>query len=277
MKAFINRTKKLTLQACYNDKIISFFDKPGIIFGNSITCAAGFALAAKNHGSLLLFIETLLGLGCIIASACVFNNYIDRDTDKKMIRTQNRPLAKGTISTQKALVFAVLLGLLGTTVLAVFTNTLTCIVALTGFIIYVLLYGFYKYLTVYGTLIGSIAGAIPPVVGYTAVTNHLDTAAFLLFLIITLWQMPHFYAIAMYRIDDYTAASIPVLPIKEGFYTTKIHMMFYVIAFTIASAQLTLFGYTGYIYLTLISLLGFSWCYICYQGFNSTNSAAWST
>lgn len=160
--------------------------------------------------------------------------------------------------------------------LAIYTNVLTCAAALIGFIVYVLLYGFYKYQTVYGTLIGSIAGAIPPVVGYTAVTNQFDIAALLLFIIITLWQMPHFYAIAMYRIDDYAAASIPVLPIRKGIYVTKIHMLFYVIAFTLAAAQLTLFGYTGYLYLTIISLLGLAWCYLSYQGFNSSNSSVWA-
>ncbi|VHO02679.1 heme o synthase [Candidatus Rhabdochlamydia sp. T3358] len=245
--------------------------KPGIIFGNAITAAGGFILASKAQIDPWLFLATLMGLSLLIASACVFNNYIDRNIDKMMQRTKNRALVRGTISLKKAIIFAIFLGLFGVLLLMLYTNLLTAIIALTGFFIYVILYSLSKYRSSYATVIGSISGGIPPVVGYCAVINRLDMGAFLLFMIVALWQMPHFFAIAMYRIDDYIAASIPVLPVKKGIYTTKVHMLLYIIAFLIPVCMLTILGYTGYAYLIVIGLLGLSWLLLCIKGFKDTN------
>ena len=250
--------------------------KPGIIFGNAITAAGGIALASRGHIDFWLFLATIVGLSLIVASACVFNNYIDREADQKMSRTRNRALVTQAISPKQALVFAVILGLCGILVLGFFTNLLTLAVALIGVFVYVFLYTFSKYRTSYGTLIGSIAGGVPPVVGYCAVTNHFDSGALVLFLIIALWQMPHFFAIAMYRCADYAAASIPVLPVKKGMHTTKIHMLVYIIAFIIATLMLTLCGYTGYIYFWVAALLGSAWLWLCIKGFKSTNDVRWA-
>ena len=123
------------------------------------------------------------------------------------------------------------------------------------FCIYAAIYTIWKHKTLYGTAIGSIAGAIPPVIGYSAVTNQLDLAALLLFLIVVFWQMPHFFAIAMYRFDDYAAASIPVFPVVRGMHAAKIRILSYIVAFTLSSSMLTLSGYVGYAYLTVTSLL----------------------
>jgi len=250
--------------------------KPGIIFGNLITTAGGFALASKGHFDLWLFIVTLVGLSCVIASACVCNNYIDRESDKKMERTKHRALVKGLISGQNAVMFAISLGITGFLALSIYTNLLTVLIALTGFLFYVILYSFGKYLSSFGTVIGSIAGAVPPVVGYCAVTNRIDAGALLLFLILILWQMPHFFAIAMYRFEDYVAASIPVLPVIKGMRTTKIHMLLYIIAFIPATLALTLCGYTGYTYLAVALLLGIAWLWLCVKGFKSTNDKLWA-
>lgn len=250
--------------------------KPGIIFGNLVTTASGFALASRGHLDFQLFLATLIGLGCVIASACVFNNYIDRESDKKMARTKNRALVKGLISGKNANIFAVILGLIGTAVLAYYTNALAVCVAVFGFVIYVVLYSFWKHRTTYATLVGSIAGAVPPVVGYCAVSNRLDTGAILFFLIIVLWQMPHFFAIAMYRFSDYSAAAIPVLPVKKGNYRTKVHMLLYIVAFIVATLMLIAFGYTGYAYLAAAVLLGFSWLFLCIKGFKSDNDKLWA-
>ncbi len=250
--------------------------KPGIIFGNAITFAGGFALASKGHLNPLLFLATLVGLSSIIASACVFNNYIDRELDAKMVRTKNRPLVKGLISIRNAVIFAVCLLFYGSFLLAAYVNLLTLTVALFGFFVYVILYSLSKYHSGHGTLIGSIAGAVPPVVGYCALTNYLDSAAFILFIIIAMWQMPHFFSIAIYRLDDYVAASIPVLPIKKGMLATKIHMMLYIIAFIVASVMLTVCNYTGYIYLTVAALSGATWLWICIKGFTCDNDKLWA-
>ncbi len=250
--------------------------KPGIIMGNLITTTAGFALASKGHFDLFLFLKVFLGLGFVIASACVFNNYIDRETDKKMARTKNRALVRGLISGKSALVFAALLGSLGIATLWLTTNLLAVSIAALGFFIYVALYSFWKTRTSYATAIGSISGALPPVIGYCAVSNQHDAGAFLLFLILVLWQMPHFFAIAMYRFDDYSAASIPVLPVKRGNQATKIRMLLYVIAFTIASLLLMVFGFTGYFYFAAAALMSLSWLWLSLKGFKADNDRLWA-
>jgi protoheme IX farnesyltransferase len=250
--------------------------KPGIMMGNAVTTAAGFALASKGDINIWLFLATLVGLSFVIASAGVFNNYIDRASDAKMARTKDRPLVTGLISNQKALIFGTVLGLIGAEILATFTNYLTVGIALIGFFVYLVLYAFLKYRSFYGTLMGSVAGAVPPVVGYCAVSNRLDLAALLLFLILVLWQMPHFFAIAIYRFDDYQAASIPVLPVKKGMFVTKVHMFFYIIAFTLTSSLLTLAGYTGKAYFVVAILLGLAWLGLCFKGFTIENNGRWA-
>lgn len=250
--------------------------KPGILFGNAVTGACGFALASKGQVNSLLFLAMLLGLSCVIASACVFNNYFDRFRDQKMERTKNRALAAGAIPVRHAILFALLLGLAGFLLLSFFVNLLAAFVALIGFFAYLVLYGIAKYRTTHGTLIGSIAGGVPPVVGYCAVTNQFDVAALLLFTIIALWQMPHFFAIALYRLKDYTAAAIPVLPVIRGILATKIQMLLYIIAFTFSALLPTLLGYTGYAYLITAALLGLAWLALSIKGFKSRDDTLWA-
>ena len=250
--------------------------KPGIILGNLVTVAAGFALASKGHLNVGVFLATLVGLACVIASACVFNNYIDRHADEKMARTKNRPLVTGAISIRNAILFAISLGVFGILVLALFTNLLTVFIAASGFCIYVFLYSFWKYRTAYATEIGSFAGGVPPLVGYCAASGSLDGGALLLFLMIALWQMPHFFAISMYRCEDYAAASIPVLAIKKGMTTTKVRMLLYIVAFLVVTLLLTLCGYTGMAYLTTAALLGTAWLWLCIKGFKSANDKLWA-
>ncbi len=250
--------------------------KPGIIMGNLITTVSGFALASRGHFDFFLFLATFLGLGCIIASACVFNNYIDRDLDKKMARTKNRALVQGLISGRSAIVFALILGLTGLSVLAFYTNFLAVFVASIGFFIYVALYSFWKYKTSYATAVGSIAGAIPPVVGYCAVSHQFDMGAALLFMILVFWQMPHFFAIAMYRLPEYSAASIPVLPVQKGAKTTKVRMLIYVIAFMITTLMLIGFGYTGYASLAAVVLMSVAWIWLAIKGFKVDNDVLWA-
>lgn len=249
--------------------------KPGIVYGNAITAAAGFFLASKRHIDIGLLLAMLAGLSLIIASACVFNNYIDRDIDKKMNRTKKRALASGGISIRSALTYASLLGLFGSLILGLFTNWLALGIALAGLFAYVVVYGVAKRRTVHGTVIGSISGAMPPVVGYAAVTNHLDGAALLLFIILVCWQMPHFYAIAMYRYKDYKAADLPVLPVKKGMAATKRQIIAYIVAFTASASLLSVFGYTGYTYRIVVIVLGIYWLYKGLAGYSTTDDAAW--
>jgi heme o synthase len=233
--------------------------KPGIIYGNCFTAVAGFFLASQGHIKLGLLIATLAGLSLIIASACVFNNYFDRQLDAKMARTKSRAMVTGAVSGRAALIYGLILLIGGIFLLADYVNGLALTVALSGWLIYVFLYTFGKRRTVHGTIIGSFAGAVPPVVGYTAVTGHLDGAAILLFLILVFWQMPHFYSIAIYRSEDYAEAKIPVLPLVSGIKAAKIQILGYIAAFLVASALLYAYGYTGYVYLAVVILLGAVW------------------
>lgn len=249
--------------------------KPGIILGNLITVAAGFLLASKGLIHFWLFFATMMGLAFIMASACVLNNYIDRPLDKKMKRTKNRALVSGLISGRNAIGFATFLGLIGYIILYIYTNLLTVAVAGVGFFVYVVLYSMWKSRTIYGTAIGSVAGAVPPVVGYCAVSNHFDLGALILFSMMVLWQMPHFFSIAILHFEDYKAANIPVLPIKKGMRRTKIHMVLYIFAFILSAVLLTYFDYTGYLYLTVTISVGLAWLALCLKGFNSVNDREW--
>ena len=250
--------------------------KPGIIYGNVITTIAGFLLASRFHGSISIFLGVVIGTACVIASACVFNNYMDRGIDQKMERTKKRALVTGAIPINHAIVYAIILALVGFGTLTVFTNLLTVFVGLIGFADYIILYGISKRKSEYGTLVGSISGATPILAGYTAVTNKLDAGGIILFLILVLWQMPHFYAIAMYRLKDYANANIPVLPVKKGMQETKIHMLFYIIAFLAATLMLSVYKLTGLIYAIAVSALSIYWLYLSVTGFFTNNDRKWA-
>jgi heme o synthase len=250
--------------------------KPGIIYGNIITAVGGFFLAAKGHIDLQLFFVAIFGLAFVIGSACVFNNYIDRDIDLMMARTKNRGLATRTIPVWNAMIFATLLLGLGFYLLWFFTNPVASLLAFIGFFVYVFVYTFLKRRTVYATLIGSISGATPIVVGYCAVTGQFDLAAAILFIVLATWQMPHFFAIAIYRLDDYAKAGIPVLPIKRGLFVTKINILCYIIGFLIATIFLFLFDYTGLIYLAVMLILGGYWVWLGAKGFDATDDQQWA-
>ncbi|HSW87796.1 MAG TPA: heme o synthase [Candidatus Saccharimonadales bacterium] len=250
--------------------------KPGIIYGNLLPAIAGFLLASKGHSNLFLFIAMLLGTSLIIGSGCVFNNYIDRHIDKKMARTKNRALVLGLISGRNAIMYGTILGVLGIVILYLYTNLLTALVGIIGFFVYVVLYGISKRKSPWGTVVGSIAGATPPLAGYLSVTNHFDMGALLLFLILVFWQMPHFYGIAIYRLNDYSAALLPILPVKNGIFITKIHMLLYTIAFVITTLALTWFGYTGFIYFVIAALLGLLWIGLSIKGFWTKDNKKWA-
>ncbi len=251
--------------------------KPGIIFGNLITLIGGFLLASKGNFDLALFVATAISVSLIVASGCVFNNYIDRDIDVKMERTKNRALVTGVISHQNALIYASVLGILGITLLYTMTNLLATLLVVLGFVVYVGFYSLYlKRHSVYGTLVGSLSGAMPPVIGYCAVSNQFDLGALILLVIFSIWQMPHSFAIAIYRYQDYAAASIPVLPVKEGIPTAKKHIVGWVIAYTVATLSLTIAGYTGYVYFIAALIMGLYWLYLAIKGFKTSDDQVWA-
>ncbi len=250
--------------------------KPGIIFGNLVTTASGFLFASRGNIDLFLLCQTLIGLLCVIASSCICNNLIDQIADSKMDRTKNRPLVTGEISSSHALIFAACMGVIGFTLLIVYTNYLAALLAAVGFCIYVFLYSTLKYTTSHATLIGSISGAMPPVAGYCAVKGELDLGAFLLFMILVLWQMPHFFAIALYRIHEYRQAGIPVLPLEKGVARTKKEMLFYSCCFMLSALSMTLFGYAGGLYCIVSLVLGIAWIGLSLEGFQAVSDEIWA-
>jgi protoheme IX farnesyltransferase len=249
--------------------------KPGIIYGNALTAAGGFLLASglSSHLDYWLLLATLVGISLVIACGCVLNNYIDRDIDKKMARTKKRALANGLIPTRNAMLYASLLGLVGFVILIAYVNLLTVAIGFTGLIFYVIFYGVGKRRSVHGTVIGSVSGAAPIVAGYCAVTGHFDKGALILFLILVCWQMPHFYAIAIYRLKDYKAAGLPVLPVTHGIDATKLQMLVYIAAFALAISLLTIYNYTGYSFLAVMLVLSLAWLTLGLRGCQTTDKA----
>jgi protoheme IX farnesyltransferase len=248
--------------------------KPGIIYGNLMTAAAGFLFASEWHIDVKLFISLLLGTGLIIASACVFNNYIDRGIDAKMARTKTRALVSGKIPAKNAIIFATVLAVLGFIILS-YTNFLTVLIGFGALFSYVVLYGFAKRKSVHGTLVGTLPGSASLVAGYTAVTGKLDVGALLLFLVMVAWQMAHFYSIALYRQKDYKNAGIPVLPVVKGAKRTKLEILLYTFLFVIFVTLLSVNRYSGLVFLLVMAPLGLYWLWRGLQGFNVKKDDKW--
>jgi heme o synthase len=246
--------------------------KPGIIYGNVITAIAAFIFATHAHieslSTVELFLATIAGIALVIGSACVFNNYLDRKIDAKMARTQNRALVTGAIKARDALLFGAFLGIVGFALLYIYVNELTAGIAGIGFIFYVVIYGLVKRGSHWGALVGSVSGAVPIVVGYTGVTNQFDLTALVLFAILMVWQMPHFYAIAIYRREEYAAAGIPTLVAQKGILETKLHMLSYLLLYVIATSVLFLIHSAGYVYFAGTLISGIIWLGYDLKGFS---------
>lgn len=233
-------------------------------------------LAAQSDIDFGLLASVVLGTGLVMASACVFNNILDIKIDSRMTRTLKRALVTGAISVKKALTFGALLGILGFITLLFFVNFTAYILGVIAFMQYVFIYGYFKRRTVHGTLLGSFAGALPPLAGYTAVTNHLDLACLLLFASLVFWQMAHFYSIAIFRLKEYKTANLPMLPIVKGIGRTKKEISFYIIVFLLNCFLFYFLNYAGFLFLVPITCLTIIWFYSSIQGFNTLNNIIWS-
>ncbi len=271
-------THTLRMKKRLNAPIKAYYrlTKPGIIYGNLFTAAGGFLYGTILRVEIKLFILTMLGIALVMASGCVINNYFDRDIDAVMKRTKRRALVSGTISPRAALVYGGVLGISGLAVLAFFVNSLTALLGVIAFVSYAFVYTFAKRRTVHATLIGTFPGALPPVAGYTAATGRIDTSALLLFLILVSWQMTHFYAIAIFRIQDYRAVKIPVLPAVRGMAATKLQMTLYTVAFMVSVIGLAAYGYAGLLFLAIMVPLALWWLIIIVRGWHGEHHDAWA-
>jgi protoheme IX farnesyltransferase len=251
--------------------------KPGVLYGNVLTAAAGFMLASAGHVDGWLLLATLIGTTLVIGSACAVNNYLDQDIDSRMERTKKRVLVQKVISPANALVFGMTLGILGIITLILWTNTLVVISGIIGFITYVWLYGALgKRRSVHGTIPGSVSGAIPIFAGYVAARGSVDWGAVIVFAILYFWQFPEFYSISIYRRREYKAASVPVSSVIRGVPATTKQIFIYTILFVISTLLLTPLGYAGYTYAIVMAALGIRWLLIGAGGFSAKDSEKWA-
>ena len=224
--------------------------KPRVVALLVFCAVIGMFLAVPGVPPWRALVFGTLGIWMASGSAAAFNHLIDERIDKLMARTARRPLATGALSVRQVLVFAVLLGVASMLVLALLVNLLTAVLTFGGLIGYALVYTAYlKRATPQNIVIGGLAGAIPPVLGWTAVTGELHAFALQLCLIIFVWTPPHFWALAIFRRDDYARAQVPMLPVTHGVVYTRWHVLFYTVLLVLVTLLPAITGYTGLVYL----------------------------
>lgn len=232
--------------------------KPRVIALLLLTAIVGFVLASPPYDiNMPLLLAAIVGIGLGSAAGAVINMVVERESDAKMARTENRPLPQGRVSQQNAFIFAMLLVVGSVFVLTVWVNVLTAILTFASMIGYAVIYTMYlKKATPQNIVIGGLAGATPPLLGWTAVTNSIDPGGLLLVLIIYTWTPPHFWALAIHRRDDYAKVNLPMLPVTHGIEFTK----YSILGYTILMIMVTLLPYLafmrGWIYLLAAVLLG---------------------
>ncbi len=231
-----------------------------------LTAVVGMFLATDALPPWHLVILGSIGIGFASMSAAAFNHIIDQKIDEEMNRTKNRPLPEGKITTPKAIVFGASLGIIGIGTLIVGVNMLTAVLTFFALIGYAVFYTLYlKRATPQNIVIGGAAGAAPPLLGWTSITNSVDAGALLLFLIIFIWTPPHFWALAIHRRKEYAKVNIPMLPVTHGHLYTRVQILLYTILLVIISIFPYLGGMSGLIYLAGALLLGFGFLYFAVQ------------
>lgn len=224
--------------------------KPKVVVMLVITAIVGMVLSQPSLPPLDLMIIASLGIGLLSSAAAALNHVIDQNIDTKMARTQNRPLAKGRISNTTALVFSIFLAVSGFVLLHELVNPLTAWLTLASLFGYAVVYTLIlKRLTPQNIVIGGLAGAMPPLLGWTAMTGELHAHAYFLVMIIFTWTPPHFWALAIFRVKDYSKANIPMLPVTHGVEFTKNAVVLYTLLLFVVCLLPYLVGMTGIIYL----------------------------
>lgn len=236
--------------------------KPRVVALMILTSVIGMLLAVPGMVPLDVLVLGNLGIALCAGSAATINHLVDRHVDTRMRRTHNRPVATGRVEPREALIFAAALGVIGTWILVTWTNTLTALLTLASLLGYAVIYTLYlKRATPQNIVIGGLAGAAPPLLGWTAVTGTVDAHALLLVLIIFAWTPPHFWALAVHRKDDYAAAEIPMLPVTHGEAYTKLNILFYTLLMIAASLLPFVSGMFGWLYLLGSVCLGAGFLY----------------
>lgn len=254
--------------------------KPNVVFMMLITSLIG-SLLATNGSNLnpLLILISLIGIGLCAASAAAINQVVDQKVDANMSRTSERPIPQGEISSSKAISFAIVIGLIGYAILYRYVNALTAYLTIASLIGYAIIYTvFLKRATPQNIVIGGLAGAAPPLLGWSSITGSIDPNALLLVLIIFAWTPPHFWALAIHRKDEYAKENIPMLPVTHGISFTKLQIILY----TIIMLLVSLFPYfvmmSGAFYLVSALVLGSIFLWYAFRLYvDDSNSLAMPT
>ena len=246
--------------------------KPRVVMLITFCAVIGMALSTPSWMPLGVFLAATIGITLIAGAAAAVNCLVEQQIDAKMARTAWRPLPSGTLTTQQTLVFSGILGGIGTFLLYAFVNPLTTWLTLATFVGYAIIYTvILKPLTPQNIVIGGASGAMPPVLGWAAITGQAPIEAWVLFLIIFVWTPPHFWALALYRTDDYARSGLPMLPVTHGAQFTRLHILLYTFLLVATTVLPTLIGMSGLIYLISALLLGgyFLWlAYKLYRGYS---------
>jgi protoheme IX farnesyltransferase len=253
--------------------------KPKVVLLLLLTALVGMCLASDSWISWQILTAGLIGIGFLSSAAAVVNHVVDRKIDGKMARTFNRPVAKGKVTPQKALMFASVLTIVGYAILELWVNRLTAVLTLAGLLGYAVVYTMYlKRATPQNIVIGGLAGAIPPLLGWTAVTGEIHAHALLLVLIVFTWTPPHFWALAIHREKDYAKAQVPMLPVTHGIEFTKTSILLYTVLLCVVCLLPYLVGMSGLIYLIGSSLLNAGFFFYAWKlKFTATEQTAMQT
>lgn len=253
--------------------------KPNVVLLLLLTALVGMCLASETWIPAQTLIIGLFGIGALSSAAAVVNHVVDHEIDSKMARTVNRPVAKGRVSSKQALLFALILGVLGFVALDLWINRLTAVLTFAGLVGYAGIYTlFLKRATPQNIVIGGLAGAIPPLLGWTAVTGEIHAYPLLLVLIIFTWTPPHFWALAIHREKDYAKAEIPMLPVTHGVEYTKTFVLLYTVLLFLVCLLPYLAGMADVIYLIGSSALNAGFLFYAYKlKFHPTDNTAMQT
>lgn len=247
--------------------------KPRVVALIVFTAIVGMFLASPGLVPLETLLYGTLGIGLAASAAAVINQVVDRGADARMARTSHRPIPTGSVPVVNSLIFAVLLAALSMTILILEINVMTAVLTAFSLIGYAFVYTMYlKRATPQNIVIGGAAGAAPPVLGWTAVTNHLDPHALLLFLIIFVWTPPHFWALAIHRRDEYAQAEIPMLPVTHGVAYTRLQILLYTILLIGVSILPFAAGMSGLLYLVAVLMLDAGFLYYALAMYLSARS-----
>jgi len=251
-------------QATFNDYFA--MTKFKVVVVMLFTVMVGFLLASDTNVQILKLLYTLVGVGGCAMSGAVLNHLVDRYRDTKMQRTKRRPLASGKVTAESAFAFSMLLLLSGAGLLYWQTNLLTAVLSVASMFAYGVIYSLWlKPATPQNITVGGLAGAMPPLLGYCAVTGYVGAEALLWVLIIFTWTPPHFWALAIYKRDDYAKAEVPMLPVTHGIQFTAFHAWLYCLLLCVVSIFPVLIGSQGLIYLVMVTLINAKFTWLTYQ------------